>query len=350
SDNVTHLLVSNFSGADGDDLDTDDDGVLDVTPWDEVVDLMALILQENPPTSTEYHYGPPTVGPDGEFVPGHAFLCEEGWQVGAFGGGQDTPGEENNCGGNGGEQCGDPVTFIHEIQGSGNSSPLIGQNVSLEGIVVGDFQNNASPDDGDLNGFYVQEEAADQDDNPLTSEGIFVFAPAADDVAPGDHVRVSGTVVEFDGLTEISPASDVQVCAAGELPEPVDVFLPMTSPDDFERYEGMLVRLPQQLVITEYFNFDRFNEIVISLPATGPDRPSQPTAVAEPGSPEAEAIALQNALSRITVDDGRTTQNPDPALHPNGEVFDLDNLFRGGDLLENTTGILDHRFALYRIQ
>ena len=29
SDNVTHLLVSGFSGADGDDLDTDDDGVSD---------------------------------------------------------------------------------------------------------------------------------------------------------------------------------------------------------------------------------------------------------------------------------------------------------------------------------
>jgi hypothetical protein len=29
SENVTHLLVSNFTGANGDDLDTDDDGLLD---------------------------------------------------------------------------------------------------------------------------------------------------------------------------------------------------------------------------------------------------------------------------------------------------------------------------------
>ncbi|MCB1150122.1 hypothetical protein KDK88_01145, partial [bacterium] len=30
SDNVTHMLVAGFTGADGDDLDTNDDGVLDV--------------------------------------------------------------------------------------------------------------------------------------------------------------------------------------------------------------------------------------------------------------------------------------------------------------------------------
>ena len=33
SDNVTHLLVDGFTGSNGDDLDTNDDGTLDVTPW-----------------------------------------------------------------------------------------------------------------------------------------------------------------------------------------------------------------------------------------------------------------------------------------------------------------------------
>ncbi|MBN1261746.1 MAG: hypothetical protein JXB35_13805, partial [Anaerolineae bacterium] len=75
SDNVTHLLVNGFTGSDGDDLDTDDDGVLDITPWTELVDLIAVIEEENPPSGTEYHYGPPAVGPDGAFMPGHAYLC-----------------------------------------------------------------------------------------------------------------------------------------------------------------------------------------------------------------------------------------------------------------------------------
>jgi uncharacterized repeat protein (TIGR01451 family) len=99
SDNVTHLLVSGFSGSSGDDLDTDDDGVLDVTPWTSIADLIALIEEENPPSGTEYHYGPPTVGPDGSFVPAHAFRCSDSWEIGAYDpvGGDDTPGKFNAC-------------------------------------------------------------------------------------------------------------------------------------------------------------------------------------------------------------------------------------------------------------
>lgn len=84
SDNVTHMLVSDFSGAAGDDLDTDDNGSFDITPWTAVIDLIAMVEQANPPSSTEYHYGPPSVGPDGSYVPGHAYLCPDGWQIGGF--------------------------------------------------------------------------------------------------------------------------------------------------------------------------------------------------------------------------------------------------------------------------
>ncbi len=98
TDNVTHLLVRNFTGSNGQDLDTNDDGILDVTPWTELVDLIALILQDNPPTSTEYHYGPPTVGPDGSYAPAQAYFCQAGWQIGSFDIGiTDTPGAVNPC-------------------------------------------------------------------------------------------------------------------------------------------------------------------------------------------------------------------------------------------------------------
>ena len=55
-------------------------------------------------------------------------------------------------------------------------------------------------------------------------------------------------------------------------------------------------------------------------------------------------------LDKITLDDGRSIQNPDPAIHPNGNVFDLTNLFRGGDTVANVTGVMDYSFGLYRIQ
>lgn len=123
-DNVTHLLVTGFTGANGDDLDTNDDGVLDVTPWSTVEDLIALIEEDNPPTSTEYHYGPPTIGPDvqpnGNFVPGHVYRCEPDgtWSIGHFdlesaGSQAETPGAmnasctipDNMCGDSGAGDC-----------------------------------------------------------------------------------------------------------------------------------------------------------------------------------------------------------------------------------------------------
>jgi len=103
SDNVTHLLVTGFTGLKGDDLDTNDDGVLDSTPWASVVDGVALAEELNPPTSTEYEYGTdlglPVVGPDGPFVPGQVFRTSDGssaWAIGGFGLGEnDTPGVSN---------------------------------------------------------------------------------------------------------------------------------------------------------------------------------------------------------------------------------------------------------------
>ena len=103
SDNVTHLLVRDFTGAIGDDLDTDDDGVLDVTPWSEIIDLVALVEEPNPPAGTEFNYGPPFCGPDGSFVPGHFFREDDGtgslvhYAVGNFdpADGSDTPGAAN---------------------------------------------------------------------------------------------------------------------------------------------------------------------------------------------------------------------------------------------------------------
>ncbi|MFP4308556.1 MAG: ExeM/NucH family extracellular endonuclease [Desulfococcaceae bacterium] len=257
--------------------------------------------------------------------------------------------------------CEDAFDFtpISAIQGEGAESPLLGASVVVEGVVVGDFQNNelpntdlppaGFPDNGDLNGFFVQ--SLEDDGNPATSEGIFVFASGADipDVVLGDRVRVRGTVEEFFGQTQLGSVT-ATVCGALPLPAPAELIFPLDSAEDFEAYEGMRVAFPQPLVISEYFNFDRFGEIVLALPADGQDRPFQPTAVFEPFSPEAEALADLNARGRITLDDGRASQNPDPAIHPNGMEFDLANRFRGGDLVENATGVLSYAFGRYRLQ
>ena len=78
--------------------------------------------------------------------------------------------------------------------------------------MVGDFQNNASPDNGNLNGFHVQDLLGDG--NPATSDGVFVYAPGGMDVSVGEAVRVRGTVSEYNGLTEIG-ASQIWLCSTG---------------------------------------------------------------------------------------------------------------------------------------
>lgn len=107
-----------------------------------------------------------------------------------------TPDGENDC------DVTPVVVPVYDVQGSGDRSPRVGQIVTIEGIVTGDFQD-ASAMHGDLNGFYVQEPVGDGDAG--TSDGIFVFdgeAPAGD-IAPGDRVRVTGRVTEFFGETQL---------------------------------------------------------------------------------------------------------------------------------------------------
>src|SRR5262245_41990666 len=90
TDNVTHLLVSGFTGALDQDLDTNDDGVLDVTPWAAILDRIAVIEEANPPSNTEFHYGPPVIGPDLGLVPSGVYRFPNGaatlssWNVGDF--------------------------------------------------------------------------------------------------------------------------------------------------------------------------------------------------------------------------------------------------------------------------
>ena len=98
------------------------------------------------------------------------------------------------------------------VQGNGAASPLQGADVTVEGVVVGAYLGA-----GKLNGFFLQEEDADADADPATSEGVFVFCQTCTGIAEGQRVRAGGTVSEFQGLTEISAsAATVTVTDAGD--------------------------------------------------------------------------------------------------------------------------------------
>jgi uncharacterized protein len=240
--------------------------------------------------------------------------------------------------------CTDPATPIDAVQGNGASSPILGENVPVQGVLT---SNRSGP--GGIGGYYLQEEAADVDADPATSEGVFVRGTPPTGTTEGDSVRVAGIVTERFGQTSIEQSA-ARSCGPGELPAATSVTFPLSAVSDLEAYEGMLVTFPQDLVISEYFNYDRFGETVVGVPLPGRDRFDTPTAVVEPGA-TAQALAAQYPLRQILLDDGRGSQNPTPAFFP-GTVdtpLTADHTFRGGDTLTDVTGVLAEDFGAYRV-
>ncbi len=238
------------------------------------------------------------------------------------------------------------ATPIHSIQGSGMLSPLNGTaNIVIEGIVVGDYQEA-----NQFRGFHVQEEDADADSDPATSEGIFVFDNNFGvAVKLGDKVRVKGTVNEFAtggsaSLTQLTNISSVTVCGSGNSVTPTIVSLPVTNLADWERYEGMLIHIPQTLTVTDNFPLGRFGEVGLSV--NGRLRSSTHSAL-----PGAEAAAVQdlNNRSRILLDDGDSRQNIDPTVYP-APGLSATNTLRLGATISSLTGVLEQRISVYRIQ
>ncbi|MEM7352601.1 MAG: hypothetical protein AAF657_17505 [Acidobacteriota bacterium] len=323
SDNVTHLVVSSFTGALDQDLDTNDDGVLDLTPWSQLIDCVALIETVG---SGDQVYCPETVGPDGTFVPGHAFLCPAGWDIGVFDpvGTNDTPGAANVCTGTAFE--------IFDIQGGGAASPVAGQLVTTNDNIVTAVG---------LDGFFIQTPDARDDLDPDTSNGIFVFTDTAPTVAVGDQVDVTAQATEFFDFTELTGSPIVSIDSSGNpLPTAIvfDVTRPSPDPEspscalEFECYEGMLVTVTDGWVCSgnQTFGTDPIAEVF----ASAGERCFRETGVEFPGL----------AMPPIPIWDG------------NPEVFELDpdrlglpNLTIGGGSTFDATGVIGFEFGDYEL-
>jgi uncharacterized repeat protein (TIGR01451 family) len=148
-----------------------------------------------------------------------------------------------------------PLIPIHNIQGPGSRSPHVGELVTTRGIVTALRSN----------GFFLQTPDAEIDNDPNTSEGIFVFTSGAPPAAalPGNSVIVTGTVLEFvpdsdphsPPVTEIAGSPTVSLVTSGNvLPAPITLTSEDTSPtgsvEQLERYEGMRVHIPSLTVIS----------------------------------------------------------------------------------------------------
>ncbi len=236
--------------------------------------------------------------------------------------------------------CGLPDVTIGSVQGATDVSPASGTVVTVQGVVVSDDEG-ASPA---LRGFYLQD-AGDED--AATSDGLFVFNGNTNSVSVGQVVQVTGTVAEFQGQTQLGAPLTIVACGETADVAPTEVTFPLPAPvggiDYLERFEGMLVSLPQTLTVTEHFQLGRFGQVTLSL-----GRQYQPTHLAAPGGAgsEREALAQANALKRIIVDDSLQNQNADPIVFGrNGQPLSATNTLRAGDTTTGVVGLLTYTWG-----
>src|SRR6185503_11199732 len=250
--------------------------------------------------------------------------------------------------------------LIHDIQGTTNTPNFVGTVRTITGIVVGDFQGTAG-----LGGFFVEEEPADWDADPATSEGIFVVDTSPiTGVSVGDVVTVTGTVSNQFSLTQLNPVTSIVVSGTAPLPPPASPSLPVpTSVEaDLERFEGMLVQFNQTLYATDTLNL-RFGEVEVSanaklfIPTNTIDPNDNPASgnnnTTTPLNTNVAAVTAQQNLndrSRVIIDDGSNRSNTTvPPLVPI-PYLPLGGTLRLGDTVTNPIGVLSFDFGTFRLE
>lgn len=246
----------------------------------------------------------------------------------------------------------DPIA-IHVIQGSGSSSPYVGQTVVTTPSVVTGFKTN---------GFFVQTPDNMVDGDPATSEGVFVFTgsgnPLLSSLNRGDLVSVTGQVAEFvpsadplsPPLTEIAGGVFATVLTTGNaLPQPIDITALEASPfgtiEQLERFEGMRVSVqsltvsgPTQGSISEPNATSTSNGVFYGV-VSGLDRPFREPGIEIPfplpsGAPSAPVFDANP--ERIRVDsDGQ----------PGAGILNVS----AGEVVTGLIGPLDYSFRTYTI-
>jgi len=209
---------------------------------------------------------------------------------------------------------------IPQIQGSGPSTAYNNTVQTTQGVITAKVGS----------GFFLQDPNGDGD--PATSDAIFVFGSAGA-ANVGDQVRITGTVTEYKPsgatrtYTEFKDLTNVTKLGSGYSIAPTNVEMPNA---DLARFEGMLVRFTTPLTVNGNAYLGDRGELTLSY-----GRREIPTNRYPAGSPEAKALAAENAANMIVLDDGIfVAPTAIPYLAADGTV-------RAGDTVLDLTGVLD---------
>lgn len=141
---------------------------------------------------------------------------------------------------------------IWQIQGAGDEAHCLNQTITTTENIVTAIG---------VSGLFIQSPPERSDNDPATSDGIFVltnFPPMAWDIAPGDVVVVEGRVKEFFNMTRLESGRRLitKMASGAAQPEPLDLLTLL--PAELEQYEGMRVQVTAATVFSPTNQFDEF--------------------------------------------------------------------------------------------
>jgi predicted extracellular nuclease len=217
------------------------------------------------------------------------------------------------------------MTAIHSLFTTG------AHRVRVRGIVTARFPG--------LHGYFLESPRKRWDDDPQTSEGIFVYiGHHKSAVSRGDRVVLAGHPKNFHGMPEITHAKVLKHCASAALP-PAVTLLPALYAVGRERFLGMRVSFTRPVVVTGLADLGRYGEVRVAAGS----RPRAPTALTAPGPAVWSLKGKQSALS-FWLDDG-TTQSHPSHWRLGGHTIDADDPLRAGQKLIDLQGIAYHAFG-----
>ncbi|MFQ3575880.1 MAG: ExeM/NucH family extracellular endonuclease, partial [Cytophagales bacterium] len=256
------------------------------------------------------------------------------------------------------------IKSIAAVQGTGASSPFVGQTVTVLGTVT-----FVSKGQDSFNGFFIQTPYRQADSDTNTSEAIWVNL-SNHDFRVGDYLEVTGTVTETFNLTQLTNITASLEPKTNTTTQfiilndslfslgfydviPNFISFPMNEIAR-ERREGMLVSFKEKMTVTENFNLGRYGEVSLSsqgrlyIPTMFIDpNDEDPNGTTFTGSSNKSAITAYEQLNTartIILDDNSNKELPSPIpyLSPEGTL-------RLGSSIERLTGVMSYNFGSFRI-
>jgi uncharacterized protein len=237
--------------------------------------------------------------------------------------------------------CGAPATRISDIQGSGATSPLQGNTVTIEAVLTSGYLPV-------VGGAFVQEEREDRDGDPKTSEGLVVITDESKNLKSGELVRITGTVSEYGDVpgqtvTALKDISEFLSCGPKPVPAPTGIEKAPLVSADWERFEAMRVTLDLPLTVIENDQLEVAGALTVSLSG----RQYQPTELFPPGE-DARKLFEDNQRNRLILDDASSADFPKRVSWLT-QAIGHDSPYRIGTRLGEVEGHFDERFGSYRV-